>query len=601
MLCTAFIPLYSRRLYAPLLPLFLMLYCLPAGAKYKSHKVNIDLNTKVNKPINDTSTYNDYGELTDTCLISFQRKAPSEWYLKYSDSISFPFKVAMSDCRIQTVAPFWSARFHSTAYFDTAQFHSTAYFSRAQFHSTAYFDRAHFDSTSNFIGAQFHSTADFGFAKFRSTAKFSYAVFHSTADFDCAKFHSTAYFDRAHFDSTSNFIGAEFHSTAYFYSAQFHSTAYFFIAQFHSTAYFFIAQFHSTADFSDALFHSTADFRRAEFHSTADFRWAKFGSTADFRDAKFGSTADFSHAHFHSKADFSDAQFGSTANFRDAKFGSTADFSHAHFRSKVNFDRAYINSKSTITFENATLPDTLYLSNIANLETDVNFKAANLDSTFYDDSGKAHKSKIVHLHWINLYNTNIAKVHIDYSHFRLFFTNPDNGEKLQDDDIKKIYGELLENFKARQQIADHELLDKKFWDYKLGWFKFIRIWNDYGYDKPRVFKWMLGFLVVFTFITFFSVERLNREVYKVENIPDNNEELPSLEAIRCMSDEKQKDKLILMRLRYAFVYTATIFLLLTLKVDKLKYKHKRSVVYVFVMYLAGLVCIAYIANFVIQK
>jgi len=52
---------------------------------------------------------------------------------------------------------------------------------------------------------------------------------------------------------------------------------------------------------------------------------------------------------------------------------------------------------------------------------------------------------------------------------------------------------------------------------------------------------------------------------------------------------------------YSFIYTASIFFRLTLKLDNLKYTDKRWTAYVMLVYLIGVVCLAYMANFVLQK
>ena len=55
------------------------------------------------------------------------------------------------------------------------------------------------------------------------------------------------------------------------------------------------------------------------------------------------------------------------------------------------------------------------------------------------------------------------------------------------------------------------------------------------------------------------------------------------------------------RLWYAFVYSANIFFRLTLKVEDLQYNRIWATLYVMIMYTLGLVCLAYMANFVLQK
>jgi len=87
---------------------------------------------------------------------------------------------------------------------------------------------------------------------------------------------------------------------------------------------------------------------------------------------------------------------------------------------------------------------------------------------------------------------------------------------------------------------------------------------------------------------------LTRTVYSIENIPD-------LAPIVTYKKSVNKYRLYRRRLWYSFTYTATIFFLLSLKVEKIKFKNKRGVLYLMLIYLAGILCLAYMANYIIQK
>lgn len=74
---------------------------------------------------------------------------------------------------------------------------------------------------------------------------------------------------------------------------------------------------------------------------------------------------------------------------------------------------------------------------------------------------------------------------------------------------------------------------------------------------------------------------LNTKVYTVENIP------PSLK--------------ILATVWFSFIYTSTVFFRLTLKIENIKFEKKLGTTYLILMYTVGLICLAYMANFVLQK
>jgi hypothetical protein len=55
------------------------------------------------------------------------------------------------------------------------------------------------------------------------------------------------------------------------------------------------------------------------------------------------------------------------------------------------------------------------------------------------------------------------------------------------------------------------------------------------------------------------------------------------------------------RIWYSLMFTSTVFFLLTLKIENIYFKEKRGTFYLFIVYTSGLLCLAYIANFVLQK
>jgi hypothetical protein len=159
------------------------------------------------------------------------------------------------------------------------------------------------------------------------------------------------------------------------------------------------------------------------------------------------------------------------------------------------------------------------------------------------------------------------------------------------DQITSIYQQVLKNFEANGQKESYETLDIGYQDFKNGWFTIPHIWNCYGYHKEWIFYWSFGFILLFTFITSWLLDWLNgrhkvEPVYHLSNIPVVLKHKTRLWFFR--------------RLWYSLMYTSTIFFLLTIKVDKLNFK-KGLVVYILIVYAVGVLCLAYMANFVLQK
>jgi len=467
------------------------------------------------------------------------------------------------------------------------------------------------DSVINFSGTHFDSWAFFSDRHFRSWANFS-----------DAQFNSPAIFTSAHFDSVADFSYAHFNSWAYFYGAEFNSRANLSHTDFDSLAYFSHTHFYLFADFFRSQFYSWADFSDAHFDILADFSGASFKAFAYFYNARFMVLADFSNAHFDTAANFRYAVFDSVADFTNVHFAALVDFQYAHFKKKIALRNLSVYPKFRFDFNNTVLPDTIDLSNNPVLSVEllstIDFTLADsLDGEikptrtgfwkasvnlvkqyFYPNDPCFGPKKI---HWINFYNTDISRIKIDYSHFRLYFKDVDEQDKLHKElsyDIKEsIYEQLLKNFKDRGQDDSYERLDI---DYR--WFKGRNAvlitgindwWWRFGYEKWRIFIHSFLVIIFFSVVNFFLMHKLNdknRGVYHMELIP---EFLP-------LNVSKNTTYRLLRRLWFSIIYTSSIFFLLTFKIDKIRFAKLISLWIMFI-YTIGLVCMGFIANLILQK
>lgn len=344
----------------------------------------------------------------------------------------------------------------------------------------------------------------------------------------------------------------------------------------------------------------------------ADFEYLDVKKHANFSRAKFKNCR-FAHAYFKNNADFSKADF-QNCNFMFSNFGNTVDFSKANFRntaffavckfqSHASFRELIINDSTNFNFEYAILPDTIDFSHNGKIKNEIDLtKACFTDSLHYNK----YSGKYFRPHYINLYKSEISKFILDYTHFKLIIEDSIKNElysetsnrktprfiKIPKDEIDAMYEALLNNFKSRGQLESYKLLDIEYQEYK--WknsrFPLLKIfpkyWWNYGYDKERIFFWVFIFLITFTIITFFNFEYLNT-VYRLEKVK--------------IKPLKFSLKSIINRLWFSFVYTSIIFFLLTLKVDKINYKKVRGTFYIVLMYSTGIVCLAYMANYILHK
>ena len=428
---------------------------------------------------------------------------------------------------------------------------------------------------------------------------YEWKEYQHRVDFRNHKFDSIVNFKNAHFDSKLRFFGAEFHSLANFENTQFDSTANFEKAHFDSSAKFIDAKFISSIIFDSAEFHSLANFKFAQFDSTADFLHAQFDSTADFYVTKFNSVALFGFIKFHSSANFNRSIFNSTF-FGGTKFNSNANFDLATFLSNVDFGGAefdsiasfrYVLVKDSIVFDYNTLPLYLDLSGIQ-------LKGGDLDLTNSIINKKYGKCLI------NLVNADIEKIKLRYSTFELYFPDKEN---INSDIKTNTYERLLKNQKDNGFTSSYEKLDKEYAAFKYlksgkysslgGWTLNMvnKYWWGYGYDKTLIIVNTLLIFVLFSLVNcIFFPWILN--IYEVPNIKS------LAAAVTAKNVVLQRIKIV----PIAFFYTGLIFFGLKFSTENLKYKENLmgwrvfNLVYFFVIYISGIVCLGYLANFILS-
>ncbi|MGZ4159693.1 MAG: pentapeptide repeat-containing protein [Neobacillus sp.] len=402
-----------------------------------------------------------------------------------------------------------------------------------------------------------------------------------------------------------------------------------------------------------AIFNKEANFINSTFHGQASYIEASFTKFAVFLAATFDQDCDFNACYFKLPGLFGNAEFKREANFSGANIAQVMDFSLAKINYSLDISNLTLHDSSKFLFSGAYLPNMINFSNVPDIHNVVDFTNANFTrTTRYTDSVRKW-------HYINLFNSDISKIRIDYQHFRLCFYNSfeqDNHKKtvfcpdslmifkiklkhdlnkiasklltdakfkvylhqvfpatpldepiihqfilqrikvssfpalLPTDEIISTYEKVLKNFDTQGQKVSYESLDIEYQDYKNGWFILPKIWNCYGYHKEYVFFWTALFLLSFTALTFIFIESLNRKgqpgVYHIESIPLK---LPVTSIFSFFR-----------RVWYALMYTASVFFLFSLKMENVNFR-KLGVLYVILVYSLGILCLGYMANFVLQK
>ena len=436
----------------------------------------------------------------------------------------------------------------------------------------------HFQKNELFVMPDTIKTADFKNKKFLFDLDVSNKLFLSSANFDYTLFLHKATFSKVKFATFSNFEGCEFFAKGSFDHLNLCDQS-----------NWSRAIFRDTVDFGRSIFSEKVDFDQIEFHNDAYFNNVQFKNKANFYQSQFFKDVDFDSGQYYGLVDLSQAKFTNNVNFFSARFkaGSVLNLSSIVTAEKTNF-----------IFLQAVLPDTLLFANNFHLESDIFFNNADFtDTTRFNIETKSNKPVLIYL-----LGSNLTRLHLDYLHFKLYL--PDSTSYLTEgviryisaDEKSTVYESLLNNFKANGQTESYKLLDIEYQKFKWrnnSWTRHIvwipEFWWNFGYDKQYIFLWTITAMILFTFITYFFIYSLNTKIYRIEKIPTND-----IWSKKISLNDFGK------RLWSSFMYTSTVFFKLTVKIENLEFKEKAGTFYIILIYTIGVVCIAYMANFVLQ-
>jgi uncharacterized protein YjbI with pentapeptide repeats len=267
--------------------------------------------------------------------------------------------------------------------------------------------------------------------------------------------------------------------------------------------------------------------------------------------------------------DFSGCRFTQTLSLGSNMLNGSILFDGSIFSHNLLLSNLKTSSQFHIKFRESKMPDTLNLSNNRYLEDTVDFSKIDMNS----------KKKCL----VILEGMDISKLKLNYNYFKLGFS-----ENLTIDNKENIYQGLLQNFKYWGFQDSYQKLDIEYKRFhaKQGTFGFLwwipEYWWEYGYERARIFPITFWAVLFLTIINYLLINYLVSNVYSVGNIPFHYR------------------KRSLNRLWFSFVYTCVIFFSLSLKIDKIKFQNKGGTLYLMGIYLFGIICLAYIANYIIQ-
>lgn len=262
----------------------------------------------------------------------------------------------------------------------------------------------------------------------------------------------------------------------------------------------------------------------------------------------------------------------------------------------VSFDNCTF--KGDLILEETTLPNYLSFRFTKVDKGTIDLSSAKLDSIRYDSKKWCY---------IDLRDAPIEKIRFHYNNFRLYV--PEILDMESFDRMSQVYERLLGHFKKMGYLTSYEHLDKEYHDFKRSqdpdakWeshlLNFInKYWNDYGHKKSRIWLFTITFFFLFTMINWIKLGYLHSNIYS----------LPAIDGIlkeRCSNSKRVNLKWFsypaFKNLDQALIYTAVIFFGLKLSIGNFNFRNFGGVLYISFQYVVGLVCLGYLANFVISS
>lgn len=354
-------------------------------------------------------------------------------------------------------------------------------------------------------------------------------------------------------------------------------------------------------EFSEGIFSNELNIRNSAIDGNLSFPSSIFKKYTNISDIKVSDSSNFSYSLIIENAIFNRDTFYDHFNINSTRFFNSLNFWNSRFEGDADFSGLEIEDSAYLYFGNCVLPQKINFAFISGFKKEIDLTTAN-----FSDPLHYNKLRDIYFkpHYISLYKSDISKFHLDYIHFRLIIDSAETIDeygtcsrfKLPQDEISAMYEALLINFKNRGQTESYKLLDIEYLEYKwknsaIPFFSvFSKYWWNFGYNKEKIFLWTPFFILFFMLFNFFCLDGLNK-VYPLSNIGP----IPSIISRRFTVFDSLK------RMWLSFVYTSTIFFKLTLKVELINYRRVWGTLYIFLVYTVGIICLAYMANFIIQK
>ncbi|MFT3701300.1 MAG: hypothetical protein QM802_02975 [Agriterribacter sp.] len=250
----------------------------------------------------------------------------------------------------------------------------------------------------------------------------------------------------------------------------------------------------------------------------------------------------------------------------------------------IKVQKAVLNNNITLHGNN-NLPDTLIFSDNQKMPVDLSQFSLGNNSTHY------------------IFTKQLKNWNINYKYFDILTSDSsDTKRTINEDQLYGLYSDILEIQKKYGYESGYEKADKAFiqlkyksqgwWGSFLNWLN--HNWWDYSYGKHLIFRNSFILFLIAFIGNLLVFGKIVTETYKLDKVHEAYE----------ASKKKFRTKPIKRSLRnsaYCLLFTCYIFWGWKLEFDKLKVEHLRLAFWVILQYLVGIVCLAYLAGYIISK
>jgi len=252
-------------------------------------------------------------------------------------------------------------------------------------------------------------------------------------------------------------------------------------------------------------------------------------------------------------------------NFVNCVMGRKLDVSNLRFK-----------QNALLRLESVFLPDTLDLS-----FTRLSGKT-DLTRTYKPVSGNKCE--------INLLNTDVRNILMQYDNFHLFIPDSILNDTKSADVVSSTYESLLNSFKANGFQSSYKDLDieYKYWQSKQNWtLKLSNWWWKFGYEKWRILLYSLGFIFLFSFYNFAKYKQL-QEAYPFTQLTWSRIPYTKNPVFRTLK-----------RYFVALMYTGIIFFRFSIDYKNVNIKTMYYVAIIILQYTIGLFCTGFMINWIL--